>query len=135
MCALENKMYSAVFRWDIPQIVIKSCCSSVSFKTTVSFLIFHLEDLSIGVSGMSKVLTIIVLLLVFPLCLLVFAFYISVLPYLCICVNWYNVLFLYCSHYHYIISSFVFFINFVLKSTSSGMSTTATLAFMSLPLA
>ena len=46
------------------EISMRSISHSVSFKTYVSLLIFCFDDLSIGVSGMLKSPTIIVLLLV-----------------------------------------------------------------------
>ena len=47
-------------------IAISSMSSNVSFKTYVSLLIFCLDDLSIGVSGVLKSPTIIVLLSISP---------------------------------------------------------------------
>ena len=64
-CALEKKVYSAAFGWNVPRISIKSICSNVSFKTCVSLLISYLGDLSIGVSGGLKS-TITMLLLISP---------------------------------------------------------------------
>ena len=52
------------------QISIKFNWSTVSFKACVSLLIFYLVDLSIGVSGVLKAPTIIVLLLISPLILI-----------------------------------------------------------------
>ena len=45
---------------------IKSNLSKVSFKTTVSFLIFYLDDLSTDVNGVLKSPTIMVLLSISP---------------------------------------------------------------------
>ena len=53
--ALEKKMYSSAFGWNVLQI----------FMTCVS-LIFCFDDLSIGVNGMLKSPTIIVLLSIAP---------------------------------------------------------------------
>ena len=64
-CALE-KVYSTVFGWNVLKISVRSISSKVSFKTCVSFLIFCFDDLSIGVSGVLKSLTIIVLLSISP---------------------------------------------------------------------
>ena len=54
-------MYSA-FGWKILKISIRSIWSNVSFKVYVSLLIFCFDDLSIGVSGLLKFPTIIVVL-------------------------------------------------------------------------
>ena len=61
-CALEKKVYSSAFGWNILKISMRSSSSNVSFKTCVSLLIFCFDDLSIGVSGVLKSPTIIVLL-------------------------------------------------------------------------
>ena len=61
-CALEKKVYSSAFGWNIPKISMISISSNVSFKTCVSLLIFSFDDLSIGVSRVLKSPTIIVLL-------------------------------------------------------------------------
>ena len=45
---------------------MRSISSNVSFKTCVSLLIFCFDDLSIGVSGVLKYATIIVLLSISP---------------------------------------------------------------------
>ena len=66
MCALEKKVYSSAFGWNVLKISRRSISSNVSFKTCVSFLIFCFDDLSIGVSGVVKSPTIIVLLSVSP---------------------------------------------------------------------
>ena len=65
-CALEKKMYSSAFGWNVLKISIRSISSNVSFKTCVSLLIFCFDDLSIGGSGMFKSPTIIVLLSISP---------------------------------------------------------------------
>ena len=54
-------MYSE-FGWNVLKISRRSISSNVSFKTWVSLLIFCFVDLSIGVNGMLKSPTIIVLL-------------------------------------------------------------------------
>ena len=66
LCALERKMYFFAFGWNVLKISIRSVSSSVSLKTYVSLLIFCFDDLSIGVSGVLKSLTIIVLLSISP---------------------------------------------------------------------
>ena len=53
--------------------------SNVSFKTSISLLIFCFDDLSIVMSGVLKSPTIIVLLSVSPFCLLVFVLSIEAL--------------------------------------------------------
>ena len=65
-CALEKKMYSSAFGWNVLKISMRSVSSNVSFKTCVSLLIFCFDDLSIGGSGMFKSPTIIVLLSISP---------------------------------------------------------------------
>ena len=64
-CALE-KVYSSAFRWNVLKISMRSISSNVSFKTCVSLLVFCFDDLSIGVSGVLKSPTIIVLLSISP---------------------------------------------------------------------
>ena len=64
-CALENMVYSA-FGWNVLKISVRSISSNVSFKTCVPLSILWFDDLSIGVSGMLKSPTIIVLLSVSP---------------------------------------------------------------------
>ena len=63
--ALEKKVYSAAFGWNVPQISIKSIWSNGLFKACV-FLIFCLDDLSIGVNRMLKSPTIMALLSISP---------------------------------------------------------------------
>ena len=63
-CALEKKVKFIIWGWNVLYISIRSNWSIVSFKGCVSLLIFHLVDLSIGVSGVLKSPTIIVLLLI-----------------------------------------------------------------------
>ena len=65
-CALEKEVCSSAFRWNVLKISMRSMSSNVSFKTCVSLLIFCFDDLSIGVSGMLKSPTIIVLLSISP---------------------------------------------------------------------
>ena len=64
-CALE-KVYSSAFGWNVLKISVRPITSNVSFKTCVSLLIFHFDDPSIGVSGVLKSPTIIVLLSISP---------------------------------------------------------------------
>ena len=59
-------MYSSAFGWNVLKISMRSISSNVSFKTCVSLLIFCFDDLSIGVIGVLKFPTIIVLLSVSP---------------------------------------------------------------------
>ena len=63
--ALEKKVYSA-FGWNVLKISMRSISSNVPFKAYVSLLIFCFDDLSIGVSGVLKSPTIIVLLSISP---------------------------------------------------------------------
>ena len=65
-CVLEKKVYSSAFGWNVLKISMRSISSNVSFKTCVSLLIFCFDDLSIGVSGVLKSPTIIVLLSISP---------------------------------------------------------------------
>ena len=65
-CALEKKVYSCVFGWNVLKITMRYISSNVSFKTNVSLLIFCFDDLSIGVSGVLKSPTISVLLSISP---------------------------------------------------------------------
>ena len=64
--ALEKKVYSSSFGWNVLKISMRSISSDVLLKTCVSLLIFYFDDLSIGVSGVLKSPTIIVLLSVSP---------------------------------------------------------------------
>ena len=66
-CALEKKVYSSAFGCNVLKISMKSMSSNVQFKTYVSLLIFCFDYLSIGVSGVLKSSTIIVLLSISPL--------------------------------------------------------------------
>ena len=65
-CALEKKVYSSAFGWNVLKISMRVISSNVLFKTCVSLLIFCYDDLSIGVSGVLKSPTITVLLSVSP---------------------------------------------------------------------
>ena len=65
-CALEKKVYSSAFGWNVLMLSMRSISSNVSFKTYVSLLIFYFDDLSIGVSGVLRSPTIIVLLSISP---------------------------------------------------------------------
>ena len=51
-CAFE--VYSSAFGWNVLKISMSYISSNVSFKTFASLLIFYLDELSIGVSGMLK---------------------------------------------------------------------------------
>ena len=95
--------------------------------TTVSLLIFCLDDLSINTSGVLKSPTIIVLCQFPPLCLLLFAPVLGAYMIM-------SVIFFSCIDPFIIIEcpSLSFVINFVLKSTLSDMSI-ATWAFLSFP--
>ena len=64
-CALE-KVYSSAFGWNVLRMSMEPISSNVSFKTCVSLLIFCFDDLSIGVSGVLKSPTVIVLLSISP---------------------------------------------------------------------
>ena len=64
--ALEKKFYSSAFGWNALKISTRSMSSNVSFKTCVSLLTFCFDDLFIGVSGVLKSSTIIVLLSISP---------------------------------------------------------------------
>ena len=65
-CALEKKVYSSAFEWNVLKISVRFISLNVSFKTCVSLLIFCFYDLFIGVSGVLKSPTIIVLLSISP---------------------------------------------------------------------
>ena len=74
LCALEKKVYSSAFGWNGLKISMRSISSNVSFKSYVSLLIFCFDDPSIGVSGVLKSPTIIVLL--------------SISPFVCSCLSY-----------------------------------------------
>ena len=63
---LRKNVYSSVFGWNVLKISMRSISSDASFKTCVSLLILCFDDLSIGVSGVLKSPTIIVLLSISP---------------------------------------------------------------------
>ena len=65
-CAFEKNVYSSAFGWIVLEIPMRPMSSNVSFKTCVSLLIFCFDDLSIGISGVLKSPTIIVLLSISP---------------------------------------------------------------------
>ena len=65
-CALEKKVYSSEFGWNVLKISMRSISSNVSFKTCVSLLILCFDDLSLGVSGVLKSPTVTVLLPISP---------------------------------------------------------------------
>ena len=65
-CALEKKVYSSAFIWNILKISMRSVSSNVSFETRASLLIFCFDDLSISVSGVLKFPTIVLLLSISP---------------------------------------------------------------------
>ena len=58
--ALEKKVYSSAFGWNVLKISMRPISSNVSFKTCVFLLIFCFDDLSIGVNVALKSPTIIV---------------------------------------------------------------------------
>ena len=59
-------MYSSALGWNVLKISMRSISFNVSFKTSVSLLIFYFDDLSIGMSGVLKSPTITVLLSISP---------------------------------------------------------------------
>ena len=65
-CALEKKVYSSAFGWNVLKIPVRSVSSNESFKTCVSLLLSCFDDLSIGVSVVLKSPIIIVLLSISP---------------------------------------------------------------------
>ena len=64
--ALEKKVYSSAFGWNVLKISMRFISSNVLFKTCVSLLIFCIDDLSFGVSGVLKFPTINMLLSISP---------------------------------------------------------------------
>ena len=64
--ALEKKVYSSEFGWNSLKISMRSISSNVSFKSWASLLIYCFDDLSIGVTGVLKSPTVIVLLSISP---------------------------------------------------------------------
>ena len=65
-CALEKKMHSSAFGWNVLKISMRSISANVSFKTCASLLIFCFDYLPIDASGGLKSPTVIVLLSVSP---------------------------------------------------------------------
>ena len=65
MCT-EKKVYSSAFGWNVVKLSTRSISSNVSLKTCVSLLIFCFDDLSIGMCGLLKSPTIIVILSISP---------------------------------------------------------------------
>ena len=61
-----RRIYFSAFGWNVLKISMRSISSNVSFKTCVSLLIFCFDDLPIGVSGVLKSPTIVVLLSISP---------------------------------------------------------------------
>ena len=66
LCALENRVYSCAFGWNVLKILMRSVSCNVSFMACVSLLIFCFDDLSIGVSGVLKSPTITLFLSISP---------------------------------------------------------------------
>ena len=58
-CVLEKDVYSVAFGWSV--LYVNLIWSHVSFEADVSLLIFHVDHLSIDVSGILKYPTIILL--------------------------------------------------------------------------
>ena len=65
-CALEKKVYSSAFWWNVLKISVISISSNITFKICVFLLILCFDDLSIGVSEVLKSPTVIVLLSISP---------------------------------------------------------------------
>ena len=65
-CALEKKVYSSAFGWNVLKLSMRPIASKVSFKACVSLLVLCFDDLSIGESGVLKSPTLLVLLSVSP---------------------------------------------------------------------
>ena len=65
-CALEKKVYSSSFGWNVLKISMRSISCKVSFKTYISLLIFCFDDLFIDVSVVLKFPTNIVFLSISP---------------------------------------------------------------------
>ena len=65
-CALEKKVYSSAFGWNVLKISMRFISSNVSFKTCASLLVFCFDDLPIGVSGVLTSPTVTLLLSVSP---------------------------------------------------------------------
>lgn len=65
-CVLEKNVYSAVVGWNVLYVSVRSIWPIVWLKSSVSSLIFCLNDLSIVESGVLMSSFIIILLFVFP---------------------------------------------------------------------
>ena len=65
-CALERKVYSSAFGWNVLKISMRFISSNVSLKTRVSLLMFCFDDLPTGVSGVLKSPAMIVFLSISP---------------------------------------------------------------------
>ena len=78
-CALEKKVYSSAFGWNVLKLSMRPIASNVSCKACVSLLVVCFDDLSTGESGVLKFPTLLVLLSASPLCLLVFVLCIEAL--------------------------------------------------------
>ena len=65
-CALEKKMYSSAYGWNVLKMTMRSISSNVSFKTCVTLLTFCFDYVSIGMSGVLKSPTIFALLSISP---------------------------------------------------------------------
>ena len=84
---LRRKCIFAAFWWNVLKLSVMSIWSIVSFKACVSLFIFFLGDLSIGVSGVLKSPTIIVLLSISPfMAVCICLMYCSYV----VCINIYN---------------------------------------------
>ena len=59
LCVLEKDVYSVAFGWNV--LYVNLIWSNMSFEADVSSLIFHVDHLSIDVSGILKCPTIILL--------------------------------------------------------------------------
>ena len=66
-CALEKKVYSSAFGWQVLKIPVRFVWSNISFKVCISLLIYCFDDLSVGISGVLKPPTVTVLLSISPL--------------------------------------------------------------------
>ena len=82
-CALEKKVYSSAFGWNVLKISMRSISSDVLLKTCVSLLIFYFDDLIIGVNVVLKSPTIIVLLSISPFMSVQFSSVTQSCPTLC----------------------------------------------------
>ena len=78
-CALKNKVYSSAFGWNVLKLSMRSISSNASCKTCVFLLTFCFDYLSIGVRGVLKSPTIIVLLSSSPFMSVSVVFWVEVL--------------------------------------------------------